>query len=111
VRVEVQLFATLAAFLPLDSCQGTATLDIPERSTLRDVIQRLGLPADLERVTLVNGGDAAPDQPLRAGDVVAVFPPLAGGRDESRPSAWPGCAIRMVHSSGRNGARRRTGSV
>jgi molybdopterin synthase sulfur carrier subunit len=81
VRVQVQLFATLATFLPPGSSEGTATLDVPERSTVRDLIQRLGLPADLERVTLVNGGDARPDRSLRAGDVLAVFPPLAGGQD------------------------------
>jgi molybdopterin synthase sulfur carrier subunit len=80
VRVEVQLFATLAAFLPPDGRDGAATLDVPDRSTVRDLIRRLALPADLERVTLVNGGDATPDQALRSGDVVAVFPPLAGGR-------------------------------
>jgi molybdopterin converting factor small subunit len=28
---------------------------------------------------LVNGGDATPDRTLHPGDVVAVFPPLAGG--------------------------------
>jgi sulfur-carrier protein len=80
VRVEVQLFATLAGFLPPSSREGAATLDVPDCSTVRDVIQRLGLPADLERVTLVNGGDATPDRALRSGDVVAVFPPLTGGR-------------------------------
>ena len=37
-------------------------------------------PAELERVTLVNGTDATPDTLLRGGDVVTVFPPLAGGR-------------------------------
>jgi molybdopterin converting factor small subunit len=79
VKVEVQLFATLAAFLPPDGREGVATLDVPDRSTVRDVIQRLGLPADLERVMLVNGGDAMPDRPLTSGDVVALFPPLAGG--------------------------------
>jgi molybdopterin converting factor small subunit len=81
LRVEVQLFATLAAFLPPDSREGRASLELPDRSTVRDVIRRLGLPADLERVTLVNGGDASPDRALSPGDVVAVFPPLAGGRD------------------------------
>jgi molybdopterin converting factor small subunit len=79
VRVEVQLFATLAAYLPPDGRDGAATLEVPDRSTVRDVIRRLALPADLERVTLVNGGDAAPDRALRSGDVLAVFPPLAGG--------------------------------
>jgi molybdopterin converting factor small subunit len=79
VRIEVQLFATLAAFLPPDSREGAATLEVPDRSTVRDVIERLRLPADLERVTLVNGGDAEPERPLHPGDVVAVFPPLSGG--------------------------------
>lgn len=79
MRVEVQLFATLAAFLPPDSREGAAILEMPDSSTVRDVIQCLGLPADLERITLVNGGDATPERALRPGDVVAVFPPLAGG--------------------------------
>jgi molybdopterin converting factor small subunit len=36
--------------------------------------------SELERVTLVNGGNATPERALHAGDVVIVFPPLAGGR-------------------------------
>ena len=79
MKVEVQLFATLAAYLPPDGREGAATLDVPDRSTVHDVIQRLGLPTDLERVTLVNGGDAPPDRSLSSGDVLALFPPLAGG--------------------------------
>jgi len=80
VKVEVRLFATLTLFLPADGRQGVATLEVPERSTVRDVVQRLGIPADLERVTLVNGGNATPDDTLQPGDVVTVFPPLSGGR-------------------------------
>jgi molybdopterin converting factor small subunit len=79
VRVEVRLFATLAGFLPADSREGAATLDVPAGSTVRDVIQRLGVPVDLERVSLVNGTDAGPERTLQAGDVVTVFPPLSGG--------------------------------
>jgi sulfur-carrier protein len=80
VKVEVRLFATLTLFLPADGRQGVATLEVPERSTVRDVVQRLGIPADLERVTLVNGGNATPEDTLQPGDVVTVFPPLSGGR-------------------------------
>jgi sulfur carrier protein ThiS len=58
VRVQVQLFA--------------------EDSTVRDLVQRLGLPPDLERVTLVNGGDAPPDRALQQGDVVAAAGPRPG---------------------------------
>jgi len=79
VRVEVRLFATLVPFLPPDSHDGAAVLEIPEGSTVHDVVRRLGIPADLERVTLLNGGDSAPDARLHPGDVLTVFPPLAGG--------------------------------
>ena len=79
MRIEVRLFATLAAFLPPLNREGATTLDVPAGSTVHDVIERLGIPADFERVSLVNGGDATPDRPLRPGDVVTIFPPLSGG--------------------------------
>jgi molybdopterin converting factor small subunit len=79
VRVEVRLFATLALFLPGTSRDGAAILDVPADSTVRDVIERLGIPLELERVTLVNDHTAAPDRTLQAGDVLTLFPPLVGG--------------------------------
>ena len=80
MKVQVQLFATLTVFLPQGGHQGVATLEVPERSTVRDLVQRLGLPTDLERVTLVNGSDSLPERALHHDDVVAIFPPLAGGQ-------------------------------
>ena len=79
MRVEVRLFATLTLFMPPGGREGAATLEVPESSTVRDVVHRLGIPSELERVTLVNGGNATPELTLHAGDVVTVFPPLAGG--------------------------------
>jgi molybdopterin synthase sulfur carrier subunit len=80
VRVEVRLFATLTAFLPPQSRDGAVTLDLPSGSTVHDAMQRLGIPAEMERVALLNGGDATPESSLHPGDVVTVFPPLTGGR-------------------------------
>ncbi|HET7379697.1 MAG TPA: MoaD/ThiS family protein [Gaiellales bacterium] len=79
MRIEVRLFATLVAYLPPGSRDGAIALDVPDGSTVREVVHRLRIPADLERVTLVNGADAAADARLRTGDVVTLFPPLAGG--------------------------------
>jgi molybdopterin converting factor small subunit len=79
VRVEVRLFATLAAFLPPDSRDGAAELEIPEGSTVADVTRRLGIPPDLARVVLVNGRDMGAEAQLGKADVVTIFPPLAGG--------------------------------
>jgi len=68
-----------AAYLPPGSRDGVVVLDLPEDATVSDVMRRLGIPADSTRVVLVNGHDAAPEQSLAPDDVVAVFPPLAGG--------------------------------
>jgi sulfur-carrier protein len=80
VKVEVHLFATLVSFLPPESQNGAATLEMPEGSTVRDVAGRLGIPGDFDRVSLVNGRVAEPERLLSPGDVVTVFPPLMGGR-------------------------------
>jgi molybdopterin converting factor small subunit len=79
VTIEVRLFATLAAFLPPGGRDGAGRVEVPEGTTPRELTRRLGIPPELERVTLVNGLEADPDRPLRSADVVTVFPPLAGG--------------------------------
>ena len=79
MRIEVRLFANLAAFLPPHGRDGVAELEIPDGSTISDVTRRLGIPPDLARVVLVNGRDADNDARLTPEDVVTIFPPLAGG--------------------------------
>lgn len=79
MRVEVRLFATLVDYLPPHGCDGVVQLEVPEDSTVAEVTGRLGIPADLARVVLVNGRDVAPEQRLAKQDVVTIFPPLAGG--------------------------------
>lgn len=79
MKVEVRLFATLARYLPEPSESGSATVEIPEGSTARQLVSVLGIPAGIPVVILVNGQDATPDQTLRDGDTLTLFPPLAGG--------------------------------
>jgi len=80
VKVEVHLTATLRAYLPSGASRDHVLLDFPPGTTVAQVIDSLRIPADLERLTVVNGRDAAPDQALSEGDVLSLFPPLAGGR-------------------------------
>jgi molybdopterin converting factor small subunit len=79
VRIEVKLFATLASYLPPGGGVGSAVIEIPPGSTVAEVAARLGIPSAQPRIVLVNGHDAGPDHRLAAGDVVTLFPPLAGG--------------------------------
>jgi sulfur-carrier protein len=77
LKVEVRLFATFTRYLPP---RGVGVVEVPAGSTVGDLAHRLAIPPGLERVTLVNGEEAWPERPLQPGDVVTLFPPLAGGR-------------------------------
>ena len=81
MRVDVQLHASLATFLPHGSRDGVAVLDVADTATIADLIVCLAIPETLSRVVLVNGHDVDDDAQLRAGDVVDIFPPLAGGSE------------------------------
>lgn len=80
MKIEVRLFATLATYLPDESDGRSATLEIPDGGMVGDVVRSLGIPEDTPFITMINGRDAAPDQPLADGNVLSLFPPLAGGR-------------------------------
>jgi len=80
VRVEVRLFATLARYLPENSPTDSAFLELRDGSTVADVVSALGIPQALSRITLVNDAEADDGVRLSPGDVVTLFPPLAGGQ-------------------------------
>lgn len=54
-------------------------VDLEPSATVRGLMERLSIPAEMSRIVLVNGREAEDDAQLEAGDVVDVFPPLAGG--------------------------------
>ena len=80
MKVEVHLTATLRAYLPAGTSGDNLVLDVPDGATVDQVVHFLRIPPELERLTVVNGRDAVPDQRLSEGDVLSLFPPLAGGR-------------------------------
>ena len=79
MKVEVRLLALLERYLPPGSSGDGASLDVPAGTTVRDVVESLRIPSALSCLTLINGRDAPPDQVLAPGDVLSMFPPLAGG--------------------------------
>lgn len=79
MKVAVHLTATLRAYLPAGTVGDNVVLDFAEGATVDQVVHSLRIPRELERLIVVNGRDAVPDQTLSEGDVLSVFPPLAGG--------------------------------
>ena len=80
MKIEVRLFATLAAYLPDESDGRSVTLEVAHGGTVGDLVQLLGIPDDMPFIAMIDGRDAALDRPLGDGDVLSLFPPLAGGR-------------------------------
>lgn len=80
MTVRVQLFATLAAYSPSGRADGgAASVEVPEGTTVEELAARLGIPADVPRLALVNGREVEPTHRLAPGDEVTLYPPLAGG--------------------------------
>jgi sulfur carrier protein ThiS len=79
MTIDLALFAYLSKYQPDgDGGRHARALELSERTTVGDLISRLGLP-DEPRVVFVNGRHATDDQALLEGDRVAIFPPVAGG--------------------------------
>lgn len=79
MKVEVRFFAGLEKYNPVDSKARSALINIEEGTILKELIGRLNFPADFPKIILVNGRNVSMDQKLNDGDVISLFPPLAGG--------------------------------
>ena len=79
MEIEVKLFATLRDYLPKGSGQFSCRVEIDSTDTVRNVLGKLKIPQDIPKIILVNGVHSNLDRVLKYGDVVSVFPPVAGG--------------------------------
>jgi sulfur-carrier protein len=79
MEIEVKLFATLRDYLPKGSSRFSCKLEIESQTRIQDVMSRLKIPDDLPKIILVNGVHGKKDQILKEGDVLSIFPPVAGG--------------------------------
>jgi molybdopterin converting factor small subunit len=79
MEIEVKLFATLRDYLPKGSGQFSCKVEIDSADTVRDVLEKLKIPEAMPKIILVNGVHSNLDRVLKFGDVLSVFPPVAGG--------------------------------
>lgn len=83
MKVKVKLFALLEDYLPAGAKDNEIDLEVADGTTAAAIVRQLNLPAELCHLVLVNGNYLEPDQrgnrPLAMGDVLAIWPPIAGG--------------------------------
>jgi sulfur carrier protein ThiS len=84
LRIALKLFASLTDYLPLDARKvHRLDLELPEGTTIAEVIGRQNLPQPMCHLVLVNGFFVPPKlratRELGDGDELAIWPPVAGG--------------------------------
>ncbi|MEW6726437.1 MoaD/ThiS family protein [Desulforudis sp. 1088] len=79
MRVELRVFASLQKYRPDLAGGEPLDLEVPEGSTVEDVLAGIGVPVSEVKIVMVNGQQATLKWRLRDGDRVGAFPPVAGG--------------------------------
>ncbi len=84
MNITFKLFASLGDHLPASVRPGNEMpLTVREGATIVQVIKPFALPPRLVHLVLVNGKYIEPSQrasyALKEGDVLAIWPPIAGG--------------------------------
>lgn len=87
MKIHVRLFANLREKIPGDPREhrGRTSLDLHDDATLQSLLDHFEISRRMSQMVLVNGQQVSRETAvrrelvLRDGDVVSVFPPLAGG--------------------------------
>ncbi len=72
--IDVQIFATLR-----DGREKKYLMDSASIGCARDVMDALAIADADVAILLINGRHSKPDDPVKDGDIVALFPPTGGG--------------------------------
>lgn len=84
MNITFKLFATLTDYLPAESRRSNQiALTVDADASIAQIIEPFGMPPKLVHLVLVNGKYIAPEvrgtTTLSEGDVLAIWPPVAGG--------------------------------
>jgi molybdopterin converting factor small subunit len=78
--IRVKLYASLRRYRPEIALGQSFPCALPDKATVENLIaDALGLPSQEVAIMLVNGVYSDRERPLKDGDQVALWPPIAGG--------------------------------
>jgi sulfur-carrier protein len=84
MQITFKLFASLTDYLPPEArYTNIVQLDVAPEASISQIIEPFGLPPKMVHLVLINGKYIEPErrltQTLVEGDVLAIWPPIAGG--------------------------------
>ena len=84
MNITLKLYATLQDLLPAGTKRNAAPIEVVDDVSLNDIIDDYRVPRELAHLVLINGvfvceADRDARNALKDGDVLAIWPPVAGG--------------------------------
>ncbi|MFK7866833.1 MAG: MoaD/ThiS family protein [Alphaproteobacteria bacterium] len=83
MQIKFKLYAGLQEYLPANAVDNAVMLDVEADTSIDQIAARFKLPPELLQLVLVNGVFIPPparsSHSLAEGDVLAIWPPVAGG--------------------------------
>ena len=83
MQVQLELYASLMKFLPPQAVRHRVSVEVEPGSSVLALLQRYQVPFEQAHLVLRNGVFLHPEERSRTlleeGDVIAVWPPVAGG--------------------------------
>lgn len=79
MKFKVKLFATFMKHLPKGTGLEGINVEMEPGTTIKDVYKYFELPENIQKITLANGIHQKASYTVQEGDVISIFPPIAGG--------------------------------
>jgi molybdopterin converting factor small subunit len=83
MKIRLKLFAALRDYLPVGATSNEVDLEVADGISLKGMTDLNAVPAKRVHLVLVNGYHVPPSAYsgtiLKEGDIVAMWPPVAGG--------------------------------
>ena len=83
MRITLKLYASLMPYLPETDQRHSVDIEIDASDTPYQVVDSLGIPRELAHLVIINGvfvcGDERNQARFKEGDVLAMWPEVAGG--------------------------------
>ena len=79
MEIKVHVFAYLRKYLSNGKDNESRKVVLPDGATIENLCNELQIPLTLAKLTVIKGTQVPLDTPLKHGDEVSIFPPIAGG--------------------------------
>lgn len=83
MKITFKLYASLSDYLPVGTQRHSVEIEVDRYETPNQILDRFSIPRHLAHLVLLNGVYLETQQrnqaQFAAGDILAVWPPVAGG--------------------------------